>query len=81
MSAGAQTGPAREPDDFPDETRQDLPHRAVLPRGVSGGRMTGVGAELEGHRPYLLKFAALQLRQKDAAEDLVQECRKSSSAR
>lgn len=35
--------------------------------------MTDVATELEGHRPYLLKFAALQLRQKGAAEDLVQE--------
>jgi RNA polymerase sigma-70 factor, ECF subfamily len=30
-------------------------------------------SELEAHRPYLLKFAALHLRQADAAEDLVQE--------
>jgi RNA polymerase sigma-70 factor (ECF subfamily) len=30
-------------------------------------------AELEEHRPYLLKFAALQLRQRELAEDLVQE--------
>ncbi len=35
--------------------------------------MTGIAAELEEHRPCLLKFAALKLRQKDAAEDLVQE--------
>lgn len=32
-----------------------------------------VAAELEEHRPYLLKFAALQLKQKDLAEDVVQE--------
>lgn len=68
-----QTGPAWEQDDLPDETRQDLPHSAVPPPSVSGGRMTDVAAELEEHRPHLLKFAALQLRQKDAAEDLVQE--------
>lgn len=30
-------------------------------------------AELAQHRPYLLKFAALQVRQKEVAEDLVQE--------
>lgn len=30
-------------------------------------------AELEEHRSYLLKFAALQLKQKDLAEDVVQE--------
>jgi RNA polymerase sigma-70 factor (ECF subfamily) len=30
-------------------------------------------SELAGHRPYLLKFAVLQVRQKDVAEDLVQE--------
>jgi RNA polymerase sigma-70 factor, ECF subfamily len=30
-------------------------------------------SELEQHRPYLLKFAALQIRRKEVAEDLVQE--------
>lgn len=30
-------------------------------------------AELAEHRPYLLKFAVLQVGQKDAAEDIVQE--------
>ena len=30
-------------------------------------------SELDRHRPYLLKFAMLQVRQKDAAEDLVQD--------
>jgi RNA polymerase sigma-70 factor, ECF subfamily len=30
-------------------------------------------AELGAHRPYLLRFAAAQVRQKDVAEDLVQE--------
>lgn len=30
-------------------------------------------AELGRHRPYLLKFALLQIRDKDAAEDVVQE--------
>jgi RNA polymerase sigma-70 factor, ECF subfamily len=30
-------------------------------------------SELEQHRPYLVKFAALQIRQKEVAEDLVQE--------
>lgn len=30
-------------------------------------------SELDRHRPYLLKFAMLQLRQKDAAEDVVQD--------
>lgn len=30
-------------------------------------------SELAEHRPYLLKFAVLQVRQKDVAEDLVQE--------
>ena len=32
-----------------------------------------VAADLEEHRSYLLKFAALQLRQKELAEDVVQE--------
>lgn len=30
-------------------------------------------SELEQYRPYLVKFAALQIRQKEVAEDLVQE--------
>ena len=30
-------------------------------------------SELEQHRPYLVKFAALQIRQREVAEDLVQE--------
>jgi RNA polymerase sigma-70 factor (ECF subfamily) len=30
-------------------------------------------SQLDGYRPYLLKFAMLQLRRKDAAEDLVQD--------
>jgi RNA polymerase sigma-70 factor, ECF subfamily len=30
-------------------------------------------SELEQHRPYLVKFAALQIRRKEVAEDLVQE--------
>lgn len=30
-------------------------------------------SELDRHRPYLFKFAMLQLRQKDAAEDVVQD--------
>jgi len=35
--------------------------------------MSVAAAELEEHQPYLLKFAASQLRRRDAAEDLVQD--------
>jgi RNA polymerase sigma-70 factor, ECF subfamily len=34
---------------------------------------TIAASELDKHRPYLLKFAMLQLRQREVAEDLVQE--------